>query len=53
MWFLDAESDYVKSSLYEQVIYEEIKTEWVGTSVEKKLVQKIDGAEASGIWTNI
>ena len=37
--------------LYEQVINQEIKTELAETSVDQKLSQKIDAAEASGILT--
>ena len=39
----------LKPGLYEQVINQEIKTELAETSVDQKLSQKIDAAEASGI----
>jgi len=41
----------LKPGLYEQVINREIKTELAETSVDYKLSQKIDAAEASGILT--
>ena len=41
----------LKPGLYEQVINQEIKTELAETSVEQKLLQKIDAAEASDILT--
>jgi len=41
----------LKPGLYEQVINNEIKTELAETSVDYKLSQKIDAAEASGILT--
>ncbi len=41
----------LKPGLYEQVINQEIKTELAENSVDQKLLQKIDAAEASGILT--
>lgn len=41
----------LKPGLYEQVINQEIKTELAEASVDQKLSQKIDAAEASGILT--
>jgi len=41
----------LKPGLYEQVINQKIKTELAETSVDQKLSQKIDAAEASGILT--
>lgn len=41
----------LKPGLYEQVINQEIKNELAETSVDQKLSQKIDVAEASGILT--
>lgn len=41
----------LKPGLYEQVINNEIKTELAKTSTDKKLTEKIDSAEASGILT--
>lgn len=41
----------LKPGLYEQVINKEIETELSETSVDQKLSQKIDAAEASGILT--
>lgn len=41
----------LRPGLYEQVINREIKTELAETPVDRKLSQKIDVAEASGILT--
>lgn len=41
----------LKPGLYEQVINKEIETELAETSADRKLSQKIDTAEASGILT--